>query len=391
MTHPPVLDDLKAIPNLGDLIPARSSFWSSSAYASSVSMRNPETSPMTASKDQAPVDYLPERSSFLFPGCCITTPAAGNTGTTGQPATPEALCVRENGHTQALLQADLVHRLPNSGVGICSHFAHSPLPWPIREPVKRLDSALPLCKRHLYLRSATDSGKIAQARLSSPVPNTITFSEEIPKGRTSIHRCTMDRHRYFSRISQAHIMKRSDASYRILTVARMTAKRIAHGVSALKSCATRDSFQHTYREERIGTDSLPHQRAGLFHSLDCLGHNPRRGTGPLRGADVSSWVRSAPMETGMNSQRPSGSMAAGSRCGNTYLRHPGAGVEGETACVRRISREDGRALIRLLTDIPLRQQVIQEARKRVARLFDSGTDRRSCGVYRKEVRELGHP
>jgi glycosyltransferase involved in cell wall biosynthesis len=69
-------------------------------------------------------------------------------------------------------------------------------------------------------------------------------------------------------------------------------------------------------------------------------------------------------------------------------------VEGETGLLVPPAQPEkmARALIRLLTDIPLRKQVIESARKHVIQTFDNQALIGSlAAVYRQEVREFSNP
>jgi glycosyltransferase involved in cell wall biosynthesis len=68
-------------------------------------------------------------------------------------------------------------------------------------------------------------------------------------------------------------------------------------------------------------------------------------------------------------------------------------VEGETGLLVPPDQPEkmARALIRLLTDIPLRKQVIEAARKRVVQTFDNqDLIGGLAAVYRQEVREFNN-
>ncbi len=68
-------------------------------------------------------------------------------------------------------------------------------------------------------------------------------------------------------------------------------------------------------------------------------------------------------------------------------------VEGETGLLVPPSQPEkmARALIRLLTDIPLRKRVIEEARKRVVQTFDNQVLIGGlAAIYRQEVREFNN-
>ncbi len=420
MTHPPVLGMiLKGYPRIsetfisGEILLLEQLGFTLHLF----SMRQPrETfSHDSIKKIQAPVDYLPETlflslPRLLYHNLLLAGKRPGNYRTALRTAGRHLLRTRKMATLKHLLQAGyLVHRfLPNSGVvHLHAHFAHSPTSVALfASQLSGLDFSFTAHAKDIYTSDPRQlREKIAQARfVVTCTEYNKRFLKEISEGeRTPIHRLyhgiDID---FFSRdLLGKQDEKIPTPPYRILTVARMTAKKGLPTVyRALKILRDEGiSFQHTL----IGEGEDRKRIHSLIKELGLVPFTQLPGTQPhsvvldhYRGADV--FVLGC--EVAPNGDRDGipnvllESMAAGVPVVATHISAiPELVVEGETGLLVPPDQPEkmARALIRLLTDIPLRQQVIQAARKRVAQLFDS---RALIGdlaaVYRQEVRELSH-
>jgi glycosyltransferase involved in cell wall biosynthesis len=381
------------------------------------SMRRPrETfSHESIKKIRAPVDYLPETlftslPRLLFHNLLLAGKRPGNYVTALRTAVRRLLRTRKIATIKHLLQAGyLVHRfLPNSGVAhLHAHFAHSPTSVALfASQLSGLDFSFTAHAKDIYTSDPRQlREKIAQARfVVTCTEYNKQFLKEISAGeRTPIHRLyhgiDID---FFSRdLLEKRVEKIPTPPYRILTIARMTAKKGLPTVyRALKILRDEGiSFRHTL----IGDGEDRERILSLIKELGLDPFTQLSGTRPhevvlehYRGADV--FVLGC--EVAPNGDRDGipnvllESMAVGVPVVATNISAiPELIVEGETGLLVPPAQPEkmARALIRLLTDNPLRRQVIEAARKRVVQTFDNqiligGL----AAVYRQEVRKFNH-
>ncbi len=420
MTHPPVLGMiLKGYPRISEtfisneiLLLERLGF-----TLHLFSMRRPREnfSHDSIKKIRAPVDYLPETlftslPRLLFHNLLLAGKRPGNYVTALRTAARRLLRTRKIATIKHLLQAGyLVHRfLPNSGVvHLHAHFAHSPTSVALfASQLSGLDFSFTAHAKDIYTSDPRQlREKIAQARfVVTCTEYNKRFLEEIAAGeRTPIHRMyhgiDID---FFSRdLLGKNDEKVPTPPYRILTIARMTAKKGLPTVyRALKIlCDEGISFQHTLigdGEDRKRIHSLI-KKLGLGPFTQVPGTQPHEVVlDHYRSADV--FVLGC--EVASNGDRDGipnvllESMAAGVPVVATNISAiPELVVEGETGLLVPPDQPEkmARALIRLLTDIPLRKQVIEAARKRVVQTFDNqALIGGLAAVYRQEVREFNN-
>ena len=418
MTHPPVLGMiLKGYPRISEtFISNEILLLERLGFALHLfSMRQPREnfSHDSIKKIRAPVDYLPETlftslPRLLFHNLLLARKRPGNYGTALRTAARRLLRTRKIATIKHLLQAGyLVHRfLPNSGVvHLHAHFAHSPTSVAMfASQLSRLDFSFTAHAKDIYTSDPRQlREKIAQARfVVTCTEYNKRVLEEIAAGeRTPIHRMyhgiDID---FFSRdLLGKNDEKVPTPPYRILTIARMTAKKGLPTVyRALKIlCDEGISFRHTLigdGEDRKRIHSLI-KELGLGPFTQVPGTQPHEVVlDHYRSADV--FVLGC--EVASNGDRDGipnvllESMAAGVPVVATNISAiPELVVEGETGLLVPPDHPEkmARALIRLLTDIPLRKQVIEAARKRVVQMFDNhALIGGLAAVYRQEVREF---
>jgi glycosyltransferase involved in cell wall biosynthesis len=420
MTHPPVLGMiLKGYPRISEtfisneiLLLERLGF-----TLHLFSMRRPrETfSHDSIKKIRAPVDYLPETlftslPRLLYHNLLLAGKRPGNYRTALRTARRHLLRTGKIATLKHLLQAGyLVHRfLPNSDVvHLHAHFAHSPTSVALfASQLSGLDFSFTAHAKDIYTSDPRQlREKITQARfVVTCTEYNKQFLKEISVGeRTPIHRLyhgiDID---FFSRdLLGKHDEKIPTPPYRILTIARMTAKKGLPTVyRALKILRDEGiSFRHTL----IGDGE---DREGILSLIKELGLDPFTqlpGTQPhevvlehYRGADV--FVLGC--EVAPNGDRDGipnvllESMAVGVPVLATGISAiPELVVEGETGLLVPPAQPEkmARALIRLLTDNLLRRQIIEAARKRVVQTFDNQILIGGLAeVYRQEVREFNN-
>jgi glycosyltransferase involved in cell wall biosynthesis len=381
------------------------------------SMRRPrETfSHDSIKKIRAPVDYLPETlftslPRLLFHNLMLAGKRPGHYVTALRTAGRHLLRTRKIATIKHLLQAGyLVHRfLPNSGVvHLHAHFAHSPTSVALfASQLGGLDFSFTAHAKDIYTSDPRQlREKITQARfVVTCTEYNKRFLTEISDGeKTPIH-CLyhgidID---FFSRdIPGENGGRVPTPPYRILTIARMTAKKGLPTVyRSLKIlCNEGISFQHTL----IGDGEDRERTLSLIKELGLDPFTQWSGTQPhevvlehYRNADV--FVLGC--EVAPNGDRDGipnvllESMAVGVPVVTTNISAiPELVVEGETGLLVPPAQPEkmARALIRLLTDIPLRKQVIEAARQRVFQTFDNQALIGGLAtVYRQEVREFNN-
>lgn len=379
------------------------------------SMRQPrETfSQESIKKIRAPVNYLPETlltslPQLLFHNLLLAGKRPGNYVTALRTAVRRLLRTRKIATIKHLLQAGyLVHRfLPNSGVvHLHAHFAHSPTSVAMfASQLSGLDFSFTAHAKDIYTSDPRQlREKIAQARfVVTCTEYNKRFLKEISAGETTpIHRLYhgIDIH-FFSR----DILGKNDGKvptppYRILTIARITAKKGLPTVyRALKILYDEGiSFRHTL----IGDGE---DRERILSLIKELGLDPfTQLPGTQSHEVVLEHYRSADVfvlgcEVAPNGDRDGipnvllESMAVGVPVVATNISAiPELVVEGETGLLVPPAQPEkmARALIQLLTDIPLRKKVIEAARKRVVQTFDNqALIGGLAAVYRQEVREF---
>jgi glycosyltransferase involved in cell wall biosynthesis len=381
------------------------------------SMRQPrETfSHDSIKKIRAPVDYLPETlftslPRLLIHNLLLAGKRPGNYVKALRTAGRRLLRTRKIATIKHLLQAGyLVHRfLPNSGVvHLHAHFAHSPASVALfTSQLSDLDFSFTAHAKDIYTSDPRQlREKIAQARfVVTCTEYNKRFLTEISVGETTpIHRMyhgiDID---FFSRdILGKNDEKVPTPPYRILTIARMTAKKGLPTVyRALRIlCDEGIPFRHTL----IGDGEDRKRILSLIKELGLDPFTQLPGTQPhevvlehYRSADV--FVLGC--EVAPNGDRDGipnvllESMAVGVPVVATNISAiPELVVGGQTGLLVPPAQPEkmARALIQLLTDIPLRKQVIKAARKRVIQMFDNqALIGGLAAVYQQEVREFNH-
>ena len=382
------------------------------------SMRHPRESfsHENIKKIRAPVNYLPETlltslPQLLYHNLLLAGKKPGNYISALQTAVRRLWHTRKIATIKHLLQAGyLVHRfLPDSGVvHLHAHFAHSPTSVAMfASQLSGLDFSFTAHAKDIYTSEPRHlREKIERARfVVTCTEYNKRFLTEISAGKvTPIHRIyhgiDID---FFSR----DILGKNDDTvptppYRILSIARMTAKKGLPTVyRALKIlCNEGISFRHTL----IGDGEDRERIQSLIKELRLDPFIQLTGTQPhqvvlehFRSTDV--FVLGC--EVAPNGDRDGipnvliESMAVGVPVVATNISAiPELVVEGETGLLVPPAQPEkmARALIRLLTDIPLRKQVIESARKHVIQTFDNqALIGGLAAVYRQEVREFSNP
>lgn len=362
---------------------------------------------------RAPVDYLPETlftslPRLLFHNHLLAVKKPGNYVKTLRLAMTRLLRTRKIATIKHLLQAGyLVHRfLPNSGVvHLHAHFAHSPTSVAMfASLLSGLDFSFTAHAKDIYTSDPYQlREKIAQARfVVTCTEYNKRFLRGISAGEvTPIHRIYhgIDSDFFSRELSEQNEGRVPTPPYRILTIARMTAKKglptVYRSLKILRDEGI--SFTHTLigdGEDRERILSLIRE-LGLYPCTELPGTQPhdvvrehyRRADLFVLGCEVApngdrDGIPNVLLE----------SMAVGVPVVATNISAiPEVVVDGETGLLVPSAQPEAmaRALIRLLTDIPLRKRVIAEARKRVVQAFDN---RDLIGglatVYRQEVREF---
>jgi glycosyltransferase involved in cell wall biosynthesis len=347
---------------------------------------------------------------LLFHNLLLARKRPGNYGTALRTAMRRLLRTRKIATIKHLLQAGyLVHRfLPNSGVvHLHAHFAHSPTSVALfASQLSGLDFSFTAHAKDIYTSDPRQlREKIAQARfVVTCTEYNMRFLKKMSAGeRTPIHRLY---HGIDSDFFSRDLLGKNDEKiptppYRILTIARITAKKGLPTVyRALKILRDEGiSFRHTLigdGEDRERILSLI-KELGLDPFTQLLGTQPHEVVlEHYRGADV--FVLGC--EVAPNGDRDGipnvllESMAVGVPVVATGISAiPELVVEGETGLLVPPAEPEkmARALIQLLTDIPLRKQVIEAARKRVLQTFDNhALIGGLAAVYRQEVREFNN-
>ncbi|TRZ76560.1 MAG: colanic acid biosynthesis glycosyltransferase WcaL [Deltaproteobacteria bacterium] len=381
------------------------------------SMRQPREnfSHESINKIRAPVDYLPETlltslPRLLYHNLLLAGKRPANYITAFRTAVRRLWRTRKIATIKHLLQAGyLVHRfLPNSGVvHLHAHFAHSPSSVAMfASQLSGLDFSFTAHAKDIYTSNPRQlREKIEQARfVVTCTEYNKRFLTEISAGEaTPIHRMyhgiDID---FFSRdILEKNGEEVPTPPYRILTIARMTAKKGLPTVyRALKIlCDEGISFRHTL----IGDGEDRERILSLIKELGLDPFTQLTGTQPhqvvlehYRSTDV--FVLGC--EVAPNGDRDGipnvliESMAVGVPVVATNISAiPELVVEGETGLLVPPAQPEkmARALIQLLTDIPLRKHVIEAARKRVVQTFDNqALIGGLAAVYRQEVREFNN-
>jgi glycosyltransferase involved in cell wall biosynthesis len=366
-------------------------------------------------KIRAPATYLPETlftslPRLLYRNALLAAERPGRYIQALRTAAGRLWRTRKMATVKHLLQAGyLVQRLlPSSGVvHLHAHFAHSPTSVALfASQLSGLDFSFTAHAKDIYTSDPRQlREKIERARfVVTCTEYNRRFLKEISAGAaTPIHRIyhgiDVD---FFSR----EILTRSDEKvpappYRILTIARITAKKGLPTVyRALKILRDEGiSFRHTLigdGEERRRILSLI-KELGLDPFTQLIGAQPHRV--------VLEHYRSADLfvlgcEVAPNGDRDGipnvllESMAVGVPVVATDVSAiPELVVEGDTGLLVPPTQPEkmARAMIRLLTDIPLRERVIEAARKRVAQTFDNrALIDGLAAIYRQEVREFNH-
>ncbi len=381
------------------------------------SMRQPrETfSHESIQKIRAPVHYLPETlftslPRLLYHNLLLAGKRPANYTTALRTAVRRLLRTRKIATIKHLLQAGyLVHRfLPDSGVvHLHAHFAHSPTSVAMfASQLSGLDFSFTAHAKDIYTSDPRQlREKIAQARfVVTCTEYNKRFLGEISAGETTpIHRMYhgIDIEFFSRHILEKNCERVPTPPYRILTIARMTAKKglptVYRSLKILRDQGI--SFQHAL----IGDGEDRDRILSLIKELGLDPFTQLPGTQPhevvlehYRNADV--FVLGC--EVAPNGDRDGipnvllESMAVGVPVVATNISAiPELVVEGETGLLVPPAQPEkmARALIRLLTDIPLRKQVTEAARKRVVQTFDN---RALIGglaaVYRQEVREFNN-
>jgi glycosyltransferase involved in cell wall biosynthesis len=379
------------------------------------SMRQPRESFSHDSikKIRATIDYLPETlftslPRLLYHNLLLAGKRPGNYVTALRTAIRHLGRTRTIATVKHLLQAGyLVHRfLPHSGVvHLHAHFAHSPTSVALfASQLSGLDFSFTAHAKDIYTSDARQlREKIELARfVVTCTEYNKRFLTEIAAGETTpIHRLyhgiDID---FFSRETLGKNDERVPTPpYRILTIARMTAKKGLPTVyRALKILNDEGiPFRHTLIGDGEDRERILAviQELGLAPCTEWIGTQPHRVVVEhYRSADV--FVLGC--EVASNGDRDGipnvllESMAAGVPVIATNVSAiPELVAEGETGLLVPPAQPEkmARALIRLLTDLPLRTQVIEAARKRVAQRFDNQALIGGLAeIYRQEVRDF---
>jgi glycosyltransferase involved in cell wall biosynthesis len=366
-------------------------------------------------KIRAPVNYLPETlltslPRLLYHNLALAGKRPDSYVKAIRSAARRLWRSRKIATIKHLLQAGyLVHRfLPNSGVvHLHAHFAHSPTSVAMfASQLSGLDFSFTAHAKDIY---TSDPRQLREKMERARFVVTCTeynkrFLKKISAGAvTPIHRMYhgIDIDFFSQDILGRNNEKVPTPPYRILTIARMTAKKGLPTVyRALKIlCDAGIYFRHTL----IGEGEERERILSLIKELGLDSFTQLTGTQPhemvlehYRSADV--FVLGC--EVAPNGDRDGipnvliESMAVGVPVVATNISAiPELVAEGETGLLVPPAQPEkmARALIRLLTDIPLRKQVIEGARKHVVQMFDNqaligGLE----AVYRREVREFSH-
>ena len=380
------------------------------------SMRQPrETfSHDSIKKIRAPVNYLPETlftslPRLLFHNLLLAGKRPANYVTALRTALRRLLRTRKIATIRHLLQAGyLVHRfLPDSGVvHLHAHFAHSPTSVALfASQLSGLNFSFTAHAKDIYTSDPRQlREKIAQARfVVTCTEYNKRFLENISAGeRTPIHRLyhgiDVD---FFTHDIPGKDVQVPTPPYRILTIARMTPKKGLPTVyRALKILSDEGiSFRHTL----IGDGEERERIGSLIKELGLVPFTLLPGT--LSHEAVLDHYLSADVFVLGCEIAPDGdrdgipnvlleSMAVGVPVVATNISAiPELVVEGETGLLVPPAQPEkmARALIRLLTDMTLRERVIDAARKRVVQAFDNQTLIGGLAtVYRQEVREFNN-
>lgn len=378
------------------------------------SMREPRESfsHQSIKNIRAPVDYLPETlftslPRLLYHNLLLAGKKPANYVTALRTALRRLLRTRKIATIKHLLQAGyLVHRfLPKSGVvHLHAHFAHSPASVAMfAGQLSGLDFSFTAHAKDIYTsdpRQLREKITLARFVVTCTEYNRRFLKEISAGGKTPLHRLYhgIDIH-YFSRDSVTKEERKPVPPYQILTIARMTAKKGLPTVyRALKIlCDDGISFRHTL----IGDGDDRERILALIEELGLDSFTQWIGTQPHHV--VLEHYRSADLFVLGCEVAPDGdrdgipnvlveSMAVGVPVVATDISAiPELVVEGETGLLVPPAQPEkmARALIRLLTDIPLRKRVIEAARKRVAQTFDNQTLIGDlAAVYRQEVPEF---
>lgn len=363
---------------------------------------------------RAPVNYLPETlftslPRLLFHNLLLAGKRPANYVTALRTALRRLLRTRKIATIRHLLQAGyLVHRfLPDSGVvHLHAHFAHSPTSVALfASQLSGLNFSFTAHAKDIYTADPRQlREKIAQARfVVTCTEYNKRFLEDISAGeRTPIHRLyhgiDVD---FFTRDIPGKDVQVPTPPYRILTIARMTPKKgLSTVYRALKILSDEGiSFRHTL----IGDGEERERIGSLIKELGLAPFALLPGT--LSHEAVLDHYLSADVFVLGCEIAPDGdrdgipnvlleSMAVGVPVVATNISAiPELVVEGETGLLVPPAQPEkmARALIRLLTDMTLRERVIDAARKRVVQTFDNQTLIGGLAtVYRQEVREFNN-
>ena len=364
-------------------------------------------------KIRAPVKYLPETlltslPQLLYYNCLLAGQKPGNYIRVLCTAARRLWHTRKIATVKHLFQAGyLVQRfLPNSGVvHLHAHFAHSPTSVAMfASQLSGLDFSFTAHAKDIYTsdpRQLRDKMERARFVVTCTEYNR-QFLKELSAGEvTPIHRVY---HGIDINFFSQDILSRNDEKvptppYRILTIARMTAKKGLPTVyRALKILRDEGiSFRHTL----IGDGEDREQILSLIKELGLHPFTQLTGTQPHRV--VLKHYRSTDVfvlgcEVAPNGDRDGipnvllESMAVGVPVVATNISAiPELVVQGETGLLVPPAQPEkmARAMIRILTDIPLRERIIEAARNRVVQTFDNKTLIDGLvAIYRQEVREF---
>lgn len=364
-------------------------------------------------KIRAPVNYLPETlftslPRLLYHNLLLAGKRPGNYFTALRTAVRRLWNARKIATIKHLLQAGyLVHRfLPNSGVvHLHAHFAHSPTSVAMfASQLSGLDFSFTAHAKDIYTsdqRQLREKMEKARFVVTCTEYNRRYLKEISAGGTTPLHRLyhgiDID---FFSRdIWGKNDEKIPTPPYQILTIARLTAKKGLPTVyRALKILSDEGiPFRHTL----IGDGD---DRERILSLIKELGLEPfTQWIGTQSHPVVLEHYRSADIFVLGCEVAPDGdrdgipnvlveSMAVGVPVVATDISAiPELVLEGETGLLVPPAQPEEmvRALIRLLTDIPLRKRVIEAARKRVVQMFDNqALIGDLAAVYRQEVPEF---
>jgi len=382
------------------------------------SMRRPREnfSHENIKKIRATVDYLPETlltslPRLLYHNLLLAKKRPGCYLAALRIAAKRLRRTKKIATVKHLLQAGyLVHRfLPNSGVvHLHAHFAHSPTSVALfASRLSGLNFSFTAHAKDIYTSEPRQlREKMERARfVVTCTEYNRRFLKDISAGEaTPIHRIYHGIDIDF--FSQDLLGKKEDRApappYRILTIARMTAKKglptIYRALRILRDEGI--SFRHTL----IGDGE---ERERVLALIKELGLGPfTRWTGSQPHQVVLEHYRNADLFVLGSEVAPNGdrdgipnvlieSMAVGTPVVATDISAiPELVVDGETGLLVPPGQPEkmARALIRLLTDIPLRKQVIDAARTRVIQRFDNqALIDALAAVLRQTVQEFNHP